>query len=363
MDCTKFLQEQLDRGGTVTIPAGLYEISNTLYIGDCTRLVCEAGAVLRLADGANCPILHNRIAQGKTYTESITVEGGVWDGNNVGQDRAAYPAKNNAPDSRWGQLMVFTGVKDLTVRDLTIKDPNSFGIMLTDTERFTVRDCYFDCNDKTLNQDGVHVNGWAKDGLIANLKGHTNDDFVALNADEGIFSGPENDIENVVIDGIWGGGNGWTGVRLLSREAKVKHITVRNVFGAYKFNAVSFTHWSNAPEDYGFFDDILLENLHVSSCRRSGTGHGGLIWFQGDTRHVGNVVIRNVFRTEPEENRNSTVLIDIGDRVKIDRLTLNGLYEKVPDEKPSLILGTDAEPGTVLLDGRRLTAADFPIKL
>lgn len=331
------LQELLNAGGDVKIPAGKYEIEKPLEIGDGTRLLLGQGTVIRLADGADCPMLINRIEEGKKYTSGFAVEGGTWDGNNVGQ-----------PSKQIG--MIFTGVKDFSIRGLTVKDPGCYCIMLTDSERFTVENVTFDCNNATLNEDGLHVNGYARDGYIHNLMGHTNDDMVALNADEGEFTGPENDIENITIDGVYGGNNGWTGIRLLSRIAKVKHITIRNLYGAYKFNAVSFTHWIPAPKDFGYFDDITLENIHASCCLPSGNGHGGLIWFQPDVVHVGTVVIDKVFRTEGDDLHNVTRLIEIGDRVKIDTLVMSNIFSKTPDDKPKFFLGKDAEVRTILCD-------------
>lgn len=55
------LQSMLDRGGEVTFPAGDYEISKTLVIRGGTHLTCEPGFRARLADGANCAILANRL--------------------------------------------------------------------------------------------------------------------------------------------------------------------------------------------------------------------------------------------------------------------------------------------------------------
>ena len=332
------LQKMLDAGGEVLIPAGRYEIEKPLEIGEGTRLFLGQGTVIRLADGANCPMLINRIAEGKKYTSDFTVEGGIWDGNNVGQGSKEL-------------VMMFTGVKNFRIRNLTVKDPGGFCIMLTDSERYTVEDIIFDCNNATLNEDGLHVNGYSKDGYIHNLKGHTNDDMVALNADEGEFTGPENDIENITIDGIYGGGNGWTGIRLLSRVAHVKHITIRNLYGAYKFNAVSFTHWHHHPDNFGFFDDIVLENIHASCCLPSGNGHGGLIWFQPDVVNVGTIVIDKIFRTEGDGLRNSTSLIEIGDRVKIGTLCLSRIFEKIPDDKPTFRKGKDVVIGNLVSDG------------
>ncbi len=329
MNDTQKLQELLDKKGIVVFPDGKHVITSPLVIRSNTRLICSPATEIFLADGSNCPMLMNKADEETGYSSHFTIEGGIWNGNNVGQKSKEL-------------VMMLTGVRDFTVRDLTVKDPGGFCIMLTDSERFTVENVIFDCNNKTLNQDGLHVNGYARDGYIHNLKGHTNDDMVALNADEGEFTGTENDIENITIDGIYGGDNGWTGIRLLSRIAQVRHITIRNLYGAYKFNAVNFTHWSKVPGSYGYFDDILLENIHASSCRMEGTGHGGLIWFQEDLVHIGTVVIDGCFRTEEDPLRNTTSLIEVGNRVHIRDLTLTRLHEKIPDDKPTVKIADDA---------------------
>jgi len=113
------------------------------------------------------------------------------------------------------------------------------------------------------------VNGFARNGRIANLKGATSDDLVALNADEGGFVCDNCDMENITIDGIYAGRNGYTTVRLLSRTAKLTSIVIRNVFGSYSTNAVSFTHWAKEPGDYGWFDGVVLDGICASSSRKS----------------------------------------------------------------------------------------------
>ena len=56
-DDTAALQERLDAGGLVEIPAGSYLISDTLMIHDGTNLRLDFGAVIHLADGACCLML------------------------------------------------------------------------------------------------------------------------------------------------------------------------------------------------------------------------------------------------------------------------------------------------------------------
>ena len=204
MDHTTYLQSLLDEGGLITLSHGFYEITRPLEICNNTHLLCSPNVTIRLADNANCPMLVNRCRGQEKPSRRIIIEGGVWDGNNIGQDRDKYVH----PLAKVGQAFSFACTEDLCIKGLTIKDPNSYGIMLTDTRRFTVRDIRFDCNCLTLNQDGIHVNGYAYDGYITNITGNTNDDMIALNTDEGDFFSPCNDTENIVIDGVYVEHNG-----------------------------------------------------------------------------------------------------------------------------------------------------------
>ncbi len=339
---TGWLQDLLSGGsGIVVIPDGDYLISKTLRIPNDTKVICSPRARLRLADGANCPIISN-VDRGREFSRNITIEGGVWDGNNLNQQRAK--CSKDIPLGGFGQFIVFTYVKNLTLRGMTIKDPESFAIQLTAVEEFTVEDLFFDFNKQRPNMDGIHVNGFARNGLIRNLKGETHDDMVALNSDEGKDYCDCCDIENVTIENVYGGADGWTGVRLLSRAATVRNIAIRNLYGGYKFNGVSFTHWGPDGEsaDYGRFDNILLDGIYAYCCRKTGQGHGGIIWFQPYLRHVGRVACRNVFRSDPPDNLNSVHTIEIGEGVEIDTLEIRSLHQSVPDGKPPMLVATSA---------------------
>lgn len=90
------LQALLDKGGEVTFPARDYVISRTLVIKGGTHLVCQPGFRARLADGANCPILANRL-RGEGFETDISIRGGVWDGNNAHQERSKYEESRYAP--------------------------------------------------------------------------------------------------------------------------------------------------------------------------------------------------------------------------------------------------------------------------
>ena len=208
--------------------------------------------------------------------------------------------------------------------------------MLTDVEDFVVSNIVFDCNDKTLNEDGVHVNGYARRGRICGLRGHTNDDLVALNSDEGYWRSMDNDIEDILIEDIDGGERGYTAVRLLSRDARVRNVTIRNIRGKFQNNLVSFTHWAKKKykPGMGHFDKIVIEDVTATSSRKSGGTHGGLIWFQDGVCDVGSVIIRRLNRIEGREYLNVTPTIEIGAEARIRILTLEDVRQSIPDGKP-----------------------------
>ena len=350
-DDTERLQAILDSGrGRVEFPDGSFTVSRPLIISSDTHLVCSPRTVVRLADGSNCPILRNRGSEPGGSDRNITVEGGVWDGNNVGQKRGPCRLPKTAGGGDINQLTVFAGITNLTLRGMTLKDPDCYCIELTDIVGFIVEDIVFDCNDRTPNQDGLHIDGYARDGYIRNLRGHTNDDLVALNSDEGNWRSPSNDIENITIDGIYGGDDGYTAVRLLSRNARVNNIVIRNVYGRYKYNGVSFTHW--ADEDHvpgmGHFDNIVIENMFASSCLRDPEKWQrhpwGMVYFQSKVESVGHVTVRNLRRVDPPDVTNLTHTVTICEGAKIDTLILDNVEQSLPVDKPLIY----KEPGVVI---------------
>jgi len=347
-DDTARLQALLDAGnGRVIFPDGTFVVSRPLVISSDTLLVCSPRTVIRLADGSNCPLLRNRSWEPGGADRNIAVEGGTWDGNNLRQKRGKGRWKG---EGRWpygggdvNQLIVFAGVTGLRLRGLTAKDPECYCLELTDVADFTVEEITFDCNCKTPNEDGLHINGAARNGSIRNLRGRTNDDFVALNSDEGSWRSPSNDIVDVTIDGIYGGERGFTGVRLLSRDAQVKNIVIRNVYGRFHGNGVSFTHYGKRDPGRGHFDNIVIENMFASSCMKSGQDFRAMIKFDDGVDSVGHVTIRNLRRVDAPDCFNKTPTVAIGSGVRIDTLVLDNVEQQVPDGKPLIRRAPDAE--------------------
>ncbi|MGN0989436.1 MAG: hypothetical protein ACI4N6_03910 [Eubacteriales bacterium] len=153
---TRKIQELLDGdSGHVVLQNGVYDISRSLVIHDNTRLTLMPGAVLRLADGANTYLIVNdgygkQADIGKKITKNVTIEGGVWDGNNVHQtrtsdeERDAY--KEFHDECYYGMLTRFIGMEDFTLRDITIRNPEAYSMQISHVDRFTVEHIRFDYN-------------------------------------------------------------------------------------------------------------------------------------------------------------------------------------------------------------------------
>lgn len=301
------LQAVLDSGtATVWLPAPPkhYLLRRTLKIHSGQTLIADRNAVIRLADHAHVHLLTN--AHHAAGNANITVQGGIWDGNNEHQTcdyhQGVHWRVPFDPQRFLGVLMQFNNVTNLRLANLTLKDPEMFGIQLGRLFQFTVEDITFDYNLRRGNMDGVHVHGPSRFGRIANLKGTTNDDLVALNADDGqmceVSRGP---IEDIHVDGLWSD-NGYTAVRLLSAGSPVRRVKLTNIFGTYRTNVVSFTNHKVHPCEPSMFDDITIDGVF---CSKAHTGPppadiwSGLaqIWIDAPAV-VSNLVMRDYHRTE-----------------------------------------------------------------
>ena len=346
-DDTLKLQVLLEKCGDVYFPSGTYTISDTLVIHDNTKLTLAQDTVIRLADHACCFMLKNDKCGKDGSNYNITVEGGIWDGNNMAQERGKVYADK---PYFFGIVMRFEGVFDLTVRSLTIKDPESYVMQLRFVDRFTVENITFDYNMKKTNMDGVHVNGPSRNGIIKNIKGATNDDLVALNCDDGYDNGEKaiktkGDIENIQVDGLFAD-NGYTAVRLLSCGSTLKNVSIKNIFGTYRFYGVSFTHHNVFPGEPSWFDGIFIENVFCSKASRNHESYSAyckavdkaygegitdravknapVIWFEGGV-NCGNIVVSNINRIETEDTE--APMIQIDENAKIDNFRIVNAYQ------------------------------------
>jgi hypothetical protein len=310
-DDTAAIQALLDSRRTLVYlpaPPKHYLISKPLRIHSNQTLQLDRFTVIRLKDRSDCLMITND--DHDRGNENIALVGGVWDMNNEGQSLCDYQKTRNwqgeyAPARYLGVLLRFNRVKRLMLRGLTLKDPVTFSTQLGNLHEFTIEDITFDHNLKRTNMDGIHVHGNSRHGRITNLKGATNDDLVALNADDGgIFEMSRGAIEDVAVDGVWSE-DGYTAVRLLSAGSPLRRIRLANIFGTYRYNVVSFTNHRVHPGSESTFEDISIRGLF---CAKSGAGrtadpaqpgspHHALVWIDAPAM-VRGLTMADIHRTE-----------------------------------------------------------------
>ena len=190
------LQRLVDDHRGIHLPYGVYKLGGTLRLRSGSRLIAHPYAKIIFAEGAGQEasdfLLTNRHSFGPQGPESdqedsdIEVVGGVWDGNSTGNKRCQDRAFKYS-----GVLMHFGHVKNLVLRDLAVRNSESYYIRLGWVRQFRVARIRLENTRTRPNQDGVHVSGCCEDGIVEDIHAHglstPNDDMVALNADDAIW--------------------------------------------------------------------------------------------------------------------------------------------------------------------------------
>lgn len=316
-DDTEAIQARLDSGAACVYlppPKDHYVISRTLKIGSEQELRLDRFTRIRLAPQSNCPMLENRTYRAGTGTNVfVAVTGGIWDMDNQNQrgnfmqdpELAKSAPTKFDPDFFFGMSMRFCHVERLTVRGVTVRNPVNYGIEFGHVSYVTADDVTFDYrqgNPTLLNMDGLHFDGFCHHLRITNLRGTCYDDMIALNANDGTCSPEEGPISDVDIDGLYCD-YCHSAVRLLSADAPVSRVTIRNVHGNFYVSAVWLTHhfWDRpAP---GRFDDIVISDVFAAKAIPPPDVDGPwrrslpLIYVEG-VANIGSLVIERIFRDE-----------------------------------------------------------------
>ena len=298
----------LDGGGYIRIPSGRYLIGSTLHMRSGTHISAAKDAVIVLADGA----LKKRGDYLLTAdnADDISISGGVWDGNNPGNPRDPDMFSSTAFP---GIMLNFHGVKGLALRDMTLRDPETFYVCLCDADGFLIEDIVFDSPNIRPNQDGIHLAGGCRRGVIRRLRGvgmSPNDDVLAINADDYIGRIENHDLHNgditdIVADDI-SAECCHTFIRIANTVSDVSRIFISGVRGrcanfAVNMDALRYCRTPLFPADderytdgVGRARDIHLKDICVSRAEASdAAGSRALICLETD---VDDLTIEN-FRT------------------------------------------------------------------
>lgn len=350
------IQQLLDNGAVAVrlpMPKKEYVISKTLVIHSDQQLILDRYARIRLADNSNCLMIRNAVPH---KDKNICVEGGVWDMNHTKQlpnpfrfppdelDNPIYyekPHSNKTLYAQWnqnalkgrdflnvycGMAMQFNGIKGLTLKGLTIRNPVVYGVQAAHLTHFLIEDIYFEYTEgspKLWNMDGVHLEGGCHYGVIRNLRGNCHDDTVALTADDSLHG----EISDVRIDGIYAEGPSHSAVRLLSYKTPVRNIRISNVFGRFYTYCIGITKYGGLPEDRGVMENICIDNVFAENCCGTQDVSGGrypFLFIEGGLR-INSLSVVNAFR---EESFSHLPFIFIGDNSVVDHMSLRNVRQK-----------------------------------
>lgn len=318
------LQSLLDSGvRDVYIPAGQYKILRTLRLPSGTHLTADPAA--RIFHAGDLPkragdfLLTNQAALTPGATDSdVSVEGGIWDGC-FGQGYNDKARDLFDPAAASGTCLNFVRVQGLTLSHITVVNSVVYYIRLGEVTDFRITAVSFASDRTSYNQDGIHLGGGCRCGIIDGVRalttGQTNDDLIAFNADDsidrlenrGLICAP---IEDVTVRNVYAADCHCI-IRLLSafsaiRRVRVEHVTAGTRGCAVNIDAarycrVPITRDEDHPEGVGELDDVVMTDFTFWSttggsapliCAESRPGPGGLT-----------VDVRRLTALEPENSR------------------------------------------------------------
>lgn len=276
-DDTAAIQATINEGEIIIIPAGKYVISDQILIPSNRHIKLMPGVTFFRKDNTgrqhsneytNANFFVN--ADPVNGNTNIVIEGGIFDGNQANQ-----PTVERTTARFCGSVaMRFLNVTHLTIRDCVFKNNIIFNIQIGQVDHFVIENIAFYFSGTRLNQDGVHVNGPASNGVIRDIwSSGGNDALIALNANDDTFGLMcEGDIQYMLVENVTCSGLGispyvGSAIMLLNSTYSIKDVTVRNFHGP-GFQATSFIMLlALEGPPTGIIDRLVVENCDVSTPR------------------------------------------------------------------------------------------------
>ncbi len=366
-DDTAVLQAALDRaaGGSPVqlLLDGPARVSG-LDVHGGTTIEGVAGAGLYLADGSDRAVIRNAHRSRDTVVDRhIVLQGLFVNGNRAGQTAPGSWGPQVDRQGAFKSGIEMFGVEHLTIADVTVWNQRSFGIWIATATHVTIRDVTVDGNFAPYpgtespavqrayldgfrsNLDGIHVNGPARHIVMERIRVRSEDDAIALNANDmmaddmtvademgpHIGQGPISDvvIRDVVLD------DAIQGFRLLSSDQRIDRILIENVSGSIRHQMVLLSNFHHrAPGDFGA---IRFRNISVDPLPSA-------TWTE---------IYPDWLERNPEGEGDGQVDIPLFPlRARIDRLDLEAVSARLIDERPLIRLGNNAEVGELRAEFR-----------
>lgn len=366
-DDTAVLQAALDRaadGSPVHLVLdGAARVSGLDVYGG-TTIEGVAGAGLYLADGSDRAVLRNAHRSRDAATDRRIVLRGLFvNGNRAGQTAAGSWGPQVDTNGAFKSGIEMFGVDDLTIERITVWNQRSFGIWIATATNVTIRDVTVDANFAPYpgtespevqrayldgfrsNLDGIHVNGPARHILMERIRVRSEDDAIALNANDmmsddmtlademgpHIGQGPITDvvIRDVVFD------DAIQGFRLLSSDQRIDRVLIENVSGGIRHQMALLSNFHHRAQ--GDFGSIRFRNIAVDPLPAA-------TWTE---------IYPDWLERDPEGEGDGQVDIPLFSlRARIDRLDLESVSAALIDDRPLIRLGNNADVGELRADFR-----------
>ncbi len=276
----------------IYIPSGKYYLDDTVVLPSNRKISADKNAVVLLFEGTKVVMFRNEHVMDGTsslitldapYESNIEIDGGVWGTEYTSRAEYGQMGAYDEKDSMHGvhALMLFSGVKNLWVKNVTYQNAATFALQIGRTENFLIEN--MECID--CFADGVHLNGAIKNGVVFNVGGHTEDDLVALNAydwdNSTINNGPMVDI---TVSRVYSTGGhchcmriqaGITSEKQGNIDCFIKDTYISYITGVQTFKLYLQTPpYIGKPEGakVGRIENIIFENIQIDKIKPSDSG-------------------------------------------------------------------------------------------
>ena len=282
-DETPFFQKALEvaRWNILQIPDGDYRIVDTLKLPSDTEIHASANARIfhcgsKPKQRGDFMVSNQEVEQGD---ENICIKGGIWDGNFDGINNDKHP--DLFCQTAWsGSMFNFQQVRNLHLEDMKLVNSVVFYVRMGNVDNFHIENITFGAKRLSYNQDGLHFGGGCRNGVVRNIRcldNETNDDLIALNADDSIvrlenLDLTRDDIENILFENIFAD-NCYTFTRMLSVNHSIKNITFRNIRCGCRAHAINMDgarycrtplfQEEEYPEGCGNIKNIKIEGMYI----------------------------------------------------------------------------------------------------
>lgn len=314
-DFSKAINSLLNSGQTrIDIPKGKYIINDIIYLVDNTYLNFSKNAYVICKKGfKDWAVFTNKDKE--NGNKNISIIGGNFDGN------ALENPRNGIYDDFTAIFFAFNKVDGLVIKNMMVKDTVSYHFRLGEVSNFIIKNIKFMDEYSPINQDGIHMGGGCKNGVIKNIyakPGSMGDDLIALNADD-IFTIPVNygmkdlPISNIHVSNVYAP-NCWTGIRLLSYKEEISNCSFKNFVIGYRTLVINMDgdrpdvifKTSEYPNGVGNLKNITFKNFKFwNTCIRD--KKRPCIRFQNNVFNMKMINFNHYVKNEPKGNVCSTI--------------------------------------------------------